>query len=210
MALNIHKSCCDMSICKGNVDKSYSHSDTSHKLFIMYPVGITQGISCLVVVTSADTSLVSFLQNFLIYGWEDILNFIENVLIVFIFDMYIEIDMGEMVAWQQDIFILLIIKVPPIWPRVLQMACFLCIFVSKHTSNTNMPTTPLSYLDTPGNVFSSAVPPGSGAFQMPTCPSSAASASTLRGGKGQSQKRFSNFFSFFCMKLLWDDINNIS
>ena len=30
--------------------------------------------------------------------------------------------------------------------------------------------------------FSSAVPPGSGAFQMPTCPSS--SASTLRGGGG--------------------------
>ena len=50
-------------------------------------------------------------------------------------------------------------------------------------------------------LFSSAVPPGSGAFQMPTHPS----ASTLRGGgggKGQSQKRFSNFFSFFGMKLL--------
>ena len=46
-------------------------------------------------------------------------------------------------------------------------------------------------------VFSSAVPPGSGAFQMPTRPSAAAAASTLRGGKGQSQKRFSNFFSFF-------------
>ena len=47
------------------------------------------------------------------------------------------------------------------------------------------------------SLFSSAVPPGSGAFQMPTRPSaSAASASTLRGGKGQSQKRFSNFFSF--------------
>ena len=45
--------------------------------------------------------------------------------------------------------------------------------------------------------FSSAVPSGSGAFQMPTRPSSAAAASTLRGGKGQSQKRFSNFFSFF-------------
>ena len=45
--------------------------------------------------------------------------------------------------------------------------------------------------------FSSAVPSGRGAFQMPTRPSSAASASILRGGgKGQSQKRFSNFFSF--------------
>ena len=53
------------------------------------------------------------------------------------------------------------------------------------------------------SLFSSAVPPGSGAFQMSTRPSSsssasAASASTLRGGgKSQSQKRFSNFFSFF-------------
>ena len=45
-------------------------------------------------------------------------------------------------------------------------------------------------------IFSSAVPSGSGAFQMPTRPSSASLASTLRGGKGQSQKRFSNFFSF--------------
>ena len=55
-----------------------------------------------------------------------------------------------------------------------------------------------------GSVFSSAVPPGSGAFQMPTRPSlssSSSAASTLRGGggggKGQSQKRFSNFF-YFC------------
>ena len=49
-------------------------------------------------------------------------------------------------------------------------------------------------------VFSSAVPSGSGAFQMPTRPSSASaasSASTLRGGggKGKSQKRFSNFLA---------------
>ena len=36
------------------------------------------------------------------------------------------------------------------------------------------------------SLFSSAVPPGSGAFQMPTRPSSAAaSASTLRGGGGE-------------------------
>ena len=35
------------------------------------------------------------------------------------------------------------------------------------------------------SLFSSAVPPGSGAFQMPTHPSAAAaSASTLRGGGG--------------------------
>ena len=50
------------------------------------------------------------------------------------------------------------------------------------------------------SLFSPAVPSGSGAFQMPTRPSSASSsssASTLRGGKGQSQKRFSNFSLFF-------------
>ena len=47
-----------------------------------------------------------------------------------------------------------------------------------------------------GDLFSSAVPSGSGAFQMPTRPSSSSASSTLRGGKGQSQKRFSNFFSF--------------
>ena len=41
--------------------------------------------------------------------------------------------------------------------------------------------------------------------------SSSSAASTLRGGgKGQSQKRFCNFFCFFGMMLLWDDINNIS
>ena len=35
-------------------------------------------------------------------------------------------------------------------------------------------------------IFSSAVPPGSGAFQMPTCPASSASSSAknLRGGGG--------------------------
>ena len=47
-------------------------------------------------------------------------------------------------------------------------------------------------------LFSSAVPPGSGAFQMPTRPSSSSAASTLRGGgKGQSQKRLSNFSLFW-------------
>ena len=61
------------------------------------------------------------------------------------------------------------------------------------------------------DLLSSAVPSGSGAFQLPTRPSSSsAAASTLRGGKGLSQKRFSNFFSFFDMRLLWEDINNIS
>ena len=42
-------------------------------------------------------------------------------------------------------------------------------------------------------------------FSMPTHPSSSAS-STFKGRKGQSKKRFSNFYS---LKLLWDDINNI-
>ena len=48
------------------------------------------------------------------------------------------------------------------------------------------------------SLFSSAVPPGSGAFQMPTRPSAAAAdvGVNFKGGKGQSQKRFSNFFSF--------------
>ena len=50
--------------------------------------------------------------------------------------------------------------------------------------------------------FSSAVPPGSGAFQMPTCPSSAASASaaasasTLRGGRA-NLRNASVTFSLF-------------
>ena len=40
----------------------------------------------------------------------------------------------------------------------------------------------------PAELFSSAVPSGSGAFQMPTRPSSsaAASAATLRGGGGRA------------------------
>ena len=54
-------------------------------------------------------------------------------------------------------------------------------------------------------IFSSAVPSGSGAYQMPTCPSS---ASILRGG-GQSQKRFSNLFYLFQHEAFWDDTNNI-
>ena len=61
------------------------------------------------------------------------------------------------------------------------------------------------------HVFSSAVPPGSGAFQMPTRPSS--SASTLRGGRTNLRNAsvtFSLFVTYFGMKLLWDDINNIS
>ena len=50
-------------------------------------------------------------------------------------------------------------------------------------------------------IFSSAVPPGSGAFQMPTCPSSsAASASTLRQGGGGGRANLRNasvIFSLF-------------
>ena len=48
-------------------------------------------------------------------------------------------------------------------------------------------------------IFSSAVPPGSGAFQMPTRPSSsasAASASTLRGGRA-NLRNASVTFSLF-------------
>ena len=50
-------------------------------------------------------------------------------------------------------------------------------------------------------LFSSAVPPGSGAFQMPTCPSSSASAasasaSTLRGGRA-NLRNASVTFSLF-------------
>ena len=62
--------------------------------------------------------------------------------------------------------------------------------------------------------LASAVPSGRGAFQMPTRPSSAASAasasaSTLRGGRA-NLRNASVTFSLFGMKLLWDDINNIS
>ena len=55
--------------------------------------------------------------------------------------------------------------------------------------------------------ISSAVPYGSGAFQ---CPSAAASSvSTVRGGRANLGND-SVTFSFFGMKLLWDDINYIS
>ena len=46
------------------------------------------------------------------------------------------------------------------------------------------------------SLFSSAVPPGSGAFQMPTRPSSSASASTLRGGRA-NLRNASVTFSLF-------------
>ena len=46
------------------------------------------------------------------------------------------------------------------------------------------------------NFFSSAVPPGSGAFQIPTRPSSSASASTLRGGRA-NLRNASVTFSLF-------------
>ena len=45
---------------------------------------------------------------------------------------------------------------------------------------------------------------------MPTSPSSSSGGVNFKEGKGQYQKRFINFFSFFGMKLLLDDINNIS
>ena len=40
---------------------------------------------------------------------------------------------------------------------------------------------------------------------MPICPSV-----KIEGGRGLSQKRFSNFSYFFGMELLWGDINHIS
>ena len=48
-------------------------------------------------------------------------------------------------------------------------------------------------------LFSSAVPPGSGAFQMPTCPSSAAasSASTLTGGRANLRNASVTFYFFW-------------
>ena len=71
-------------------------------------------------------------------------------------------------------------------------------------------TSPCGGVWGPPPFFSSAVPSGSGAFLMPSCPSSVCLSVKIEGGRGQSQKRFSNFFSFFGMKLPWDDINNIS
>ena len=51
-------------------------------------------------------------------------------------------------------------------------------------------------------VFSSTVPSGSGAFQMPTRP--------LGGGRGNLKNASVTFSHFFGMKLLWDAISNIS
>ena len=49
-----------------------------------------------------------------------------------------------------------------------------------------------------GVFFSSAVPPGSGAFQMPTRPSSAAaSVSTLRGGRANLRNASVTFSLFW-------------
>ena len=57
-----------------------------------------------------------------------------------------------------------------------------------------------------GTLFSSAVPPGSGAFQMPTCPSSSSSssvsvsssaASTLRGGRANLRNASVTFSLFW-------------
>ena len=71
---------------------------------------------------------------------------------------------------------------------ISEMRCYLIFIHIRDFQNTAVP------------VISSAMTSGSGAFQMTTCPSllsSAAVASTLNGGKGQSQKRFSNFFYLF-------------
>ena len=47
------------------------------------------------------------------------------------------------------------------------------------------------------NFFSSAVPSGSGAFQMPTRPSAAAAASTLRGGRANLRNASVTFSLFW-------------
>ena len=55
------------------------------------------------------------------------------------------------------------------------------------------------------SLFNSAVPPGSGAFQMPTCPSSSSSssvsassaASTLRGGRANLRNASVTFSLFW-------------
>ena len=56
----------------------------------------------------------------------------------------------------------------------------------------------ISFLNEHHMFYSSAVPSGSGAFQMPTCPSSSASsaASTLGGG-GTNLRNTSVTFSLF-------------
>ena len=55
----------------------------------------------------------------------------------------------------------------------------------------------ISHCKNPPQLFSSAVPPGSGAFQMPTRPSSASAASsTLRGGRA-NLRNASVTFSLF-------------
>ena len=60
----------------------------------------------------------------------------------------------------------------------------------------------LEFCDSVRPIFSSAVPPGSGAFQMPTCPSSSSSsassaASTLRGGRANLRNASVTFSLFW-------------
>ena len=59
-------------------------------------------------------------------------------------------------------------------------------------------------------IFSSAVPPGSGAFEMPTHSSAAASASTLRGGRANLRNASVTFSLFLHEASLGWHYNNIS
>ena len=68
--------------------------------------------------------------------------------------------------------------------------------LSKFASCNSQVKTRLFFSQVKTRLFSSAVPPGSGAFQMPTCPSSSASASTLRGGRA-NLRNASVTFSLF-------------
>ena len=62
------------------------------------------------------------------------------------------------------------------------------------------------------NIFSSAVPRGSGAFQMPdsSVVGVVVDGVNFKGGRANLRNASVTFFLFFGMKLLWDDINNIS
>ena len=78
-----------------------------------------------------------------------------------------------------------------------------CICVCEGSGTAKPPRLPLVYKNVMKKhfkyygFFSSAVPPGSGAFQMPTRPSSAASASTLRGGRANLRNASVTFSLFF-------------
>ena len=92
------------------------------------------------------------------------------------------------------------------WFMYISMGCFRHIYNLQYLASENMLKSLQYSVADPGFTgaafFSSAVPPGSGAFQMPTRPSSsssssAASASTLRGGGRANLRNASVTFSLF-------------